>query len=182
MIGFPLNGFGVIVLKKKYSKVRVRIFLTETPNKHNVGGVNHFLHLNNITAVFCFTEQQYDANNIHATVYRFEIKDGSPPNRTNSTLLTDFTHTFNSLYESLDAIATKTVDGQELQLNLLFHCDSGYGRAPTMIAYTMISYFHMNGVESINQIRKVRKGSINAKQLQWLMDISDSKKKTCCIL
>lgn len=177
MNGFPLNGFGMIGLQKKYSSTHVRIFLTETPTKQNIDQANQFLHLNNISAVFCFTKPIYDANDIQAAVYRFEIKDGSPPNRANSTLLTEFTNTFISLYEKME-----TLDGKESQLNLLFHCDSGYGRAPTMLAYTMISYFHMNDYKAISQIRKVRKGAINAKQLEWLADMSDSKKKTCCIL
>jgi len=197
MSGFPLNGFGVIGLKKKYSTVGVRIFLTETPTKHNIDQANQFLRSNNITAVFCFTKQRYDADDIQATVYRFEIKDGSSPNRANSTLLAEFTKTFNSLHESMETfepktvagktvagktVAGKRVAGKELQLNLLFHCDSGYGRAPTMLAYTMISYFHMNDLKAISQIRKVRKGAINAKQLEWLAFMSDSKHTTCSIL
>lgn len=183
MNSFPLNGFGVIRVKKKDSTVYARIFLTETPTKKNISHFNQFLHLNNITDVFCFTRQKYDTTAVTATVHRFELKDGTVPDVGGSSiLLNELTDTFRTLYEKMDFSTTNTYNRRESHLNVMFHCDSGYGRAPTMLAYMMITYFHIDDHQAIDRIRKVRKGAFNTKQLQWLADMNNSKKKECCIL
>jgi len=181
---FPVKGYGLIQLKKKNSKICTRIFLTESPTNLNIGETTKFLQKNNITHIFCFTHQKYSTHDIGATIYNFEFKDGSTPDKSAyNILLDDFENTFIRLYNMTELSDNLTKNKNEKQLNVMFHCDSGYGRAPTMLAYLMIKYYNLNNLATIDQIRKVRRGSFNAKQLTWISNLKNVKKNNlCCIL
>ncbi|KAJ1552999.1 Protein tyrosine phosphatase type IVA 1 [Nowakowskiella sp. JEL0078] len=60
--------------------------------------------------------------------------------------------------------------------SIAVHCISGIGRAPLLVAIALID----SGIDSldvIDYIRKLRRGSFNKKQLQWLTDSKNGFRK-----
>jgi protein-tyrosine phosphatase len=63
------------------------------------------------------------------------------------------------------------------------HCVAGLGRAPVLVAIALIEYAHYDPVEAVSFIRKIRRGSINEKQLQYLEQYSRQNKPGClCVI
>jgi protein tyrosine phosphatase type 4A len=63
------------------------------------------------------------------------------------------------------------------------HCVAGLGRAPVLVAIALIEYAHFDPVDAVSFIRKIRRGSINEKQLQYLEQYSRQQKSGCsCVI
>ena len=55
------------------------------------------------------------------------------------------------------------------------HCVAGLGRAPVLVAIALIEA-GMKFEEAVERIREVRRGAINAKQLQYLSQYKSHKR------
>jgi len=61
------------------------------------------------------------------------------------------------------------------------HCLAGLGRAPVLVALALIE-FGMEPLAAVEFIRKVRRGSINAPQLKYILAYKKSKKGGCIVM
>lgn len=59
-------------------------------------------------------------------------------------------------------------DASDDQVAVAVHCVAGLGRAPVLVVIALIEFAHMDAVEAVTMIRRLRKGSINEKQLLYL--------------
>jgi protein-tyrosine phosphatase len=86
-----------------------------------------------------------------------------------------------SIYNKNDNNAN---DEQRTIINI--HCQSGLGRAPTIIAYIMVSRCGFKRGDTIEHIRKRRKRSLNHRQIEWILSkknkIKKSKKNCCSVM
>jgi hypothetical protein len=96
------------------------------------------------------------------------FEDGNPPSDVIIPKLDD-------IYRKLFPKGTKIA-------NVFIHCQSGLGRAPTCAGYLACKYFKTDSVQFISDVRKKRSGSINMKQLNWLMRIKKNKDNGCTIM
>lgn len=72
-------------------------------------------------------------------------------------------------------VKVKEYMDQNPSKSVVFHCYAGKGRTGTAIAAFLIKYHGMTGIESINYVRKFRKGSIETReQERWLVDYYNS--------
>lgn len=55
------------------------------------------------------------------------------------------------------------------------HCVAGLGRAPVLVAIALIEA-GLKFEEAVERIREVRRGAINAKQLQWLAQYKSGRR------
>ena len=60
---------------------------------------------------------------------------------------------------------------------ILVHCLAGLGRAPFMVTISLINE-NLEPYQAIELVRKHRPGSINSKQLGFLMNYKPNRKKT----
>ncbi|TPX35362.1 hypothetical protein SmJEL517_g02224 [Synchytrium microbalum] len=92
-------------------------------------------------------------------VYDMEFEDGSVPS---PAILDDFRR------------LVKTVASSPGENAIAVHCISGLGRAPVLVACALVDD-GLDPVEVATVIRKHRRGALNKKQLQWLLDGGASK-------
>lgn len=64
---------------------------------------------------------------------------------------------------------------------IAIHCVAGLGRAPVMVAIALIEH-GMPSLEAVEYIRKERRGAINRKQLDFLMQYKPQSGGGCCII
>lgn len=154
--------------------MNISIFITDTPKDSSIEKFTQFMNERGITDIFCFSEVLYDVEKINSNntsnrnkinFHHLEMTDGSYPD---DSLLNKFN-------KVIDDIITKTINNNFKRINLLFHCRGGLGRAPVMLAYMMITRLEMNSYDCVESIRKKRKGSINTKQLKWLLNTKFKK-------
>ncbi len=147
---FTLNELdGMIVYVSKIPKISINDTI-ESINKLN------------ITDVFCFCENNFDADIFlkHGiNFYHLNIIDGKYPD-------IDTLIKFN---DAIDVILKKK------ERTLYFICFGGLGRAPTMLAYLMITRCKNDICTTILNIRNNIKGCFNTEQIMWLMNRKNMK-------
>lgn len=149
------------IFEFKLNNLNTSIFITDTPKDSSIEKFTQFMNDRCITDVFCFSHLEYTVpSNISNTsnkinFHQLEIPDGTYPDN----LMLD---KFNKMIDEI--IETNNNNN----INILFHCKAGLGRAPVMLAYMMISRLGMNPLDCVELIRKKRKGAINTNQLRWL--------------
>jgi protein tyrosine phosphatase type IVA len=156
------------------SGLNLRVHVSSSPQQSSIERFVEFMIDEGITDVFNFchpnpTETPYDCdlicqNGIH--VHHLSMNDGSIPD---SALLEQFD-------TLIDSIVLKSEQNDETG-TVLFHCEAGLGRAPTMLAYLMISRFgwKSNRLGTITYIRSKRRNALNFKQLNWIQSAKIKK-------
>ncbi|VBB18692.1 hypothetical protein YASMINEVIRUS_1223 [Yasminevirus sp. GU-2018] len=152
------------------------VHLSGSPTASCVEEFSRFMKEKGVTDVFCFCDPVYDPSKFNADNIRFHklsFPDGTAP--TNE-VVDAFNDEFDSILDSLSAKNTsdrssnKTADSKDVTPVVInVHCQSGLGRAPTIVAYLMISRCGIDRTTAIERVRKLRKGSLNHTQLDWLL-------------
>jgi len=62
------------------------------------------------------------------------------------------------------------------------HCVAGLGRSPLLAAIALIEFADMEPIESVELIRKTRKGAIDQKQLNYLKNYKSQRRERGCII
>lgn len=150
------NDCAVFSLDAKKIK-SLRVLLTCSPDESSIEEYSRFMKSNGVTDVFCFCNLGYDPTVLGTHEIKFhhlQFEDGSHPPLE---ILGEFDDKINQILENSE-IPTISI-----------HCQAGMGRAPTMLAYVMISRYGWDSADSVHAIRKKRTGSINKKQLDWIL-------------
>jgi protein tyrosine phosphatase type IVA len=145
-------------------------YISGTPNSSNISNYKDFLQNADISVVVRLCENTYDENLLTShgiTFYALDMPDGIAPTDEIEKKWTEFM--LNLKKSGIKKLAV--------------HCVSGLGRAPTMVCFCMIKFHNYDNYEAINVMRKLVKGSINLKQLEYIVQITpiSVKSSKCCI-
>jgi protein tyrosine phosphatase type 4A len=80
----------------------------------------------------------------------------------------------------LDLVERRFGNGEDEGSTIACHCVAGLGRAPVLIAIALIEA-GMKPLDSVEYIRKQRRGAINKKQLKYIESYKRRSKKSCII-
>lgn len=141
---------------------KIVIYLTCSPKPSSIEKFSQFMKDKGVTDVFCFCNYEYDEKKISDCGIEFHhlfIEDGMHPDLT-------ITKNFDMIVDEI--IKNKITIDNSIIINM--QCQSGLGRAPTMIAYLTISRCGYRNSHSISMIRSKRRGAINLKQVKWILD------------
>ena len=159
--------------KKNISEEKnIRAYISGTPYTSSIERLSQFMKDRGVTDVFCFCKLKYDPN----VLTRYDINFHHlyfPDGETPSPLILENFNTIISDIQNRD-------NGDKAKIFL--HCESGMGRAPTMLAYLMITRFKWKRMDCVSVIRKNRRGVINKKQLNWISDKKFKENNNCCII
>lgn len=138
-----------------------RFYISQAPSNDNIGEFISALKQHNIKHVIRLCKSTYDfrlVENEEIKFYDMEIPDGSVPSK--------------QTIEQWNNIIENVCDND----NILVHCIAGLGRSPLMITISLINE-KMNPFDAVKLIRKQRPGSINSKQLEFLVNYKPYKSK-----
>lgn len=157
---------------KKSDKIIVHI--SGTPTYSTIEDFSQSMKNNEVTDVFCFCKLAYDPKVLerhHINFHHLEFEDGMYPDKTTIKI-------FNS---KIDKIVRHAKNNNKIP-NINMHCQAGMGRAPTLLAYLMITKYNWNNSNSVDYVRKLRRGSFNKTQLDWILDLELPSKTFCVII
>ncbi len=138
-----------------------RFYISHSPSNENIEQFISTLKQNDIKHVVRLCKSTYDfrqVENEEINFYDMEIPDGTIPN--------------NQIIEEWNNI----IDSINTNESILVHCVAGLGRAPLMVSISLINE-KMDPIDAVKLIRKQRPGSINSKQLEFLVNYKPIKKK-----
>jgi protein tyrosine phosphatase type 4A len=145
---------------------KINFILSPSPTQYNILEYSKMLKKQNVKYVVNLCGTNYDTSildEIGVSYRPIHYPDGSIP--------TDF------IIKEWKQICDKSISEYK---NIAVHCISGLGRAPTLICFYLVYYEDWTSHGSIEHIRKLRKGSINSIQLNYILNIK--KKKNCCVI
>jgi protein tyrosine phosphatase type 4A len=138
-----------------------RFYISQSPSNDNIEQFIFSLKQHNIKHVVRLCKSTYDfrlIENEEINFYDMEIPDGSVPSKQN--------------IEQWNNIVEKVCPNE----SILVHCVAGLGRSPLMVTISLINE-KMNPYDAVKLIRKQRPGSINSKQLDFLVNYKPNKSK-----
>lgn len=141
-----------------------RFLIMDAPTDGNLSKYVTFLKKKNVTHVVRACEATYSIaplTDAGIQVTDVTFKDGDPP-------------PLDVVDKWLRLVDAEFKDKKEAVIAV--HCVAGLGRAPVLVAIAIIES-GMDPYETINFIRKRRRGAINAKQLKYLEDYKRKKPK-----
>jgi protein tyrosine phosphatase type 4A len=136
-------------------------YISESPSNKNIGQFISSLKQHNIKHVIRLCKPIYDyrlIENEQINFYDIEIPDGAIP------------------CEQIIDRWNKIIENISSNEPILVHCIAGLGRGPLMVTISLINE-KMDSIDAINLIRKLRPGSINSKQLGFLINYKSNKIK-----
>lgn len=142
-------------------------FVSPSPDSSNICNYKDLLTTNKITNVVRLCEPKYDKkflNDAGIEVHDMFIEDGNVPSD-------DIIKKWCDLIKHLQKSNVN---------NIVTHCVSGLGRAPFMVCLSLMIFDNIKSYDSIEYVRKIIKGSLNAKQVDFLMTYA-KKTSSCCI-
>ena len=154
------------------------IYLSGSPEISSVAGFAQYMKKKGVTDVFCFCDPEYDYKYILSadiSYNKMSFSDGTSPPAL----------VINSFNQKLDNLIVqnrnKTITGEHPSQShspiiINMHCQTGLGRAPTIITYLMISRCNIEKTTAVSNVRKLRRGALNRDQLDWIF--SGNIKKT----
>lgn len=188
------------------TKQRITVHLTCSPKSASIEEFSRSMKDKAITDVFCFCKPQYDKTffeSIGLKYHNLEFPDGTAPG---SETLEEFNQIFDQIVKRsiehdvdqyVDTLFEKRSKPQKIKIKtpknetivqkdivINMHCQSGLGRAPTMLAYIMITRCNFDNIEAVNYVRKHKKGTFNTKQIDWIISskLKFKDKKDLCAL
>jgi protein-tyrosine phosphatase len=154
------------------------VYLSGSPKPSSIESFSRFMKDKGVTDILCFCSHEYDNKKLANDGIKFHsimIQDGKYPDP--------------NTIEVFDKIITGIINEADIndkEVIINMQCQSGLGRAPTMLAYFMITRCGYKGIESISALRRKRKGVLNMKQVKWLVETkfktNSKKNSTCAIL
>ncbi|ORX50376.1 phosphatases II [Piromyces finnis] len=153
-----------------HKKVPINLVILDCPSDENIDEYINILKDNNVNKVIRICETRfYNATSFEKegiqVIDDIKFEDGTTPDSKQVKLWR----------EIIDKTIKET--GKEQTPAIAVHCVSGIGRAPVMVAITLIDY-GIDSLDAVEFIRKNRRGAINKKQLTWLSDSLKKKKKS----
>jgi protein tyrosine phosphatase type 4A len=146
----------------------IKFIITELPKKEQLTEYETLLKNHQVDLLIRIVEKSllYEINVPNLTVVDFtNFEDGSVPTK-------EIMDKYIKLIEDIKVKYTNPI--------VAIHCVSSLGRCPTFLGISMIiEHSKMDRYEIIIYIRKKRPGALNAKQVNWLIDVKiPSKKKS----
>lgn len=157
MVSYKQNDFTLIECQQTL------IYISEAPSKENLNNFIKQIKNNNIKHIVRLCDPTYDLNDLNDLNYDVKIYDWK------------FTDGDNPPSDIIDKWK------ELLKLNvgpILIHCMAGLGRAPSIAAIGLIE-LKIKPFDAIKLIRDKRPGSINSKQLSFIMNYKPTNKKSC---
>eukprot|EP00053_Salpingoeca_punica_P009715 m.87388 g.87388 ORF g.87388 m.87388 type:complete len:166 (+) comp15127_c0_seq2:547-1044(+) len=149
MAASPRNHTSLITYK------HMSFLITDRPTDVTIDSYVETLKTNNVAELVRVCEPSYDIAKLKAAginVHDWEFVDGDPPPQEIITKWLDLTdHTF----------------AREGKPCIAVHCVAGLGRAPVMVALSLIEQ-GMTPEDAVLFIREKRRGAINSRQLMFL--------------
>ncbi|KAK4878775.1 hypothetical protein RN001_011281 [Aquatica leii] len=150
--------------------------ITDRPMDHTIFTYANELKKHNVTAIVQVCEPSYDVaylESIGIDVYNLAYTDGTSPPR----LIID------EWFKLLKDHFTKEPDGC-----IAVHCVAGLGRAPVMVALSLIE-LGLRYEDAVELIRRKKRGAFNTKQLRFLekyrpksrLKINNNQSTFCCV-
>jgi protein-tyrosine phosphatase len=136
----------------------ITVLISNSPLSHTLRQFVLLLLSKNVTDVFCFCELHYDPSIFKEHNIRFnhlQFADGSSPT---IEIINKFNILLNDIYDKNESPV----------INL--HCQSGMGRAPTMLVYLMMSRYKWTGIDAVTHIRSLIPHAFNNMQLKWALN------------
>jgi len=165
-----MKDFEFITTKNQH----IRVYISGFPESSSIDDFTRFMKDKDIDNIFCFCEPcdilKKRLESEKKSYYHISYDDGNAPS-------SDILNQFDKIIDRI--LKNKT----HIVINM--HCYSGLGRAPTMLAYLMITRCGLSEHNSIKLIRSKISGAINAKQVSWIiMDAKSNKsnKSTCIVM
>ncbi|KAI8896342.1 protein-tyrosine phosphatase-like protein [Globomyces pollinis-pini] len=137
----------------------ISFLITDCPQINKLLDYSNLLIQYNVNTLIRISEPIYDTtllSNNNIIVFESYFEDGSTPSKL---LLSNY-------FQLLDNISK---NNNSNQICIAIHCVSGIGRAPLLVCCALIRA-GMDRLDSVEFIRKHRRGAINRKQLDWLTD------------
>ncbi|KAJ3328996.1 Protein tyrosine phosphatase type IVA 1 [Blyttiomyces sp. JEL0837] len=157
----------------------IRFIITDCPSDANLtsdykpifeeNGVHHIVRLCEPTVYDGKVLQEFGIE-----VVDLAFEDGSVPPEPVLTA-------FRSLIDQLMASSTASTDTSSSSRttdppSIAIHCVSGIGRAPVLVVVALVDA-GMEPLEAVELVRQKRRGALNKKQLEWVMDGKKGLKK-----
>jgi protein tyrosine phosphatase type 4A len=135
------------------------VYISEAPLESNLDIFVNQVKEHKIKHIVRLCDPSYDKKyfNHDIEIHDWEFADGDKPPL--------------DIIEKWKALLTSTKEP------ILIHCRAGLGRAPTIVAIGLIE-LKMETYKAIELIRNKRPGSINSKQLKFLINYKPTSKKT----
>jgi len=149
-----------------------RFLISKVPNDTTIGEFKRILKENKVSIVIRACESSYDVESLENTgiqVLDFNFPDGSGPPKP---ILERWLKILHEMYIE----HAKENEGKTIAL----HCVAGLGRAPVMVGIALIEA-GMAPADTVEFIRKRRKGALNATQLKYLLKYKKKSSKDCII-
>ncbi len=153
----------------------MKVYLSGSPNMSSIEEYSRYMKDSDVTDIFCFCKLAFDPTILQKKGINFhllEYEDGQYPDE--------------NILRKFNIIINDIIKKKPLPV-INMYCQAGMGRAPTILAYLMISRYSWNNYECLEYIRKCRKGCFNKTQLNWIIDTkiksySSNDKKKCSIM
>lgn len=172
------------------TKQKFIVHLTCSPKSASIGEFSRFMKDKAVTDVICFCKPEYDqtifqVNGIN--YHNLDFPDGSVPG---SNILHAFDQIIDQAIKQNDPLTQTKKSTYDISVekdNIIvinMHCQSGLGRAPTMLAYLLITRLDYENLDSVCYVRKYRSGAFNKKQLDWILNtkLKMRPKSSCNIM
>ena len=156
------SNYTTFHLTSKINK-SMKVYLSGSPLTSSIEEYTRFMKARGVTDILCFCKLAFDTSIIvkdGINIHQLEFEDGKYPDP--------------NIIDKFNIIINDIIQKSPLPI-INMYCQAGMGRAPTMLAYLMISRFGWNNYQCLEYIRKCRKGCFNKTQLNWIID---SKIKT----
>ena len=153
-----------------YTFDSIKVYISPSPTIQSIDFFIDYLHKEGIDHVtdLCNSKENEICTKLKSVdtikFRRLKIDDGSHPSE--------------KQLHKLD----KNLDKLDFGAKILLYCRAGLGRAPTVLAYIMISRFNYDYVDAIQEIRSKKKGSLNMIQIKWIIDQQKKNKNKCTVL
>lgn len=145
-----------------------KYIISTTPSNDTISDYVSFLTSHNVSLLIRTCEPTYDITPIKAAGIKcvdLQFLDGQYPPK--------------NIIDSWRGLIMKERSKNPYAV-ICVHCISGYGRAPTLVAASLIDD-GMDNFDAVLYIRKKRPGAINSVQLTWLENYKTEKESPCIV-
>ncbi|EDQ87684.1 uncharacterized protein MONBRDRAFT_33242 [Monosiga brevicollis MX1] len=153
----------------KISHKNMRFLITDRPSDATVEDYVRVLQQENVVALCRVCEPSYDVSKLKDNgieVHDWAFQDGAPPP--------------DEVIDNWLRLCRETF-AQHPNGFVAVHCVAGLGRAPVLVALSLIEA-GMSSEDAVLFIREKRHGAINRRQLQFLQDYKRRGKAKGCII
>jgi len=157
----------------KIEYMHYNFLITDTPTDDNLPAYISLFKKRNVAVVVRLCEPTYNSLPIeksHIKVIDLPFTDGQSPDM-------DIVNKWINVVETY----SKNNKNSSEKKTIAVHCTAGLGRAPTMVAISLIEA-GMDPINAIQFIRDKRRGAFNTYQLNFIREYKPNKKQWYCII